>query len=88
MTQATESIETKPIFATAQNAVQMGKMNQSFTVLRGQNLKFRVYDLRGRAVMPTGNISAGEMVNLNTLDAGVYVLMVQGYRPVRFGLRK
>ena len=88
LTQATESIETKPIFATAQNAVQMGKMNQSFTVLRGQNLKFRVYDLRGRAVMPTGNISAGETVNLNTLDAGVYVLMVQGYRPVRFGLRK
>lgn len=88
LTQKTESIETRTVLAAAQNAVQMGDDNLSFTVSRGTNLKYRVYDLSGRAVMPTGRVSAGESVNLNALDAGVYVLMVQGLRPVRFGLRK
>jgi len=83
-----ESIDAKPVFAFAQNSVQMGEKNQSFRVLQGNNLKFRVYDLRGRAVMPTGRISVGESVSLNALNEGVYVLMVQGIRPVRFGLRK
>lgn len=88
LTQKTESIETRTVLAAAQNAVQMGDDNLSFTVSRGTNLKYRVYDLSGRVVMPTGRVSAGESVNLNALDAGVYVLMVQGLRPVRFGLRK
>ena len=88
LTQKTESIETRTVLAAAQNAVQMGDDNLSFTVLRGTDLMYRVYDLRGRAVTPTGKVSAGETVSLNSLDAGVYVLKVQGARPVRFGLQK
>jgi hypothetical protein len=59
--------------------------NRSFTVSRGMGLKFNVVDLRGRPVK-SGNVSAGESVDLGALKNGVYVLRVQGERAIRFGL--
>jgi hypothetical protein len=44
-------------------------------------------DLRGRTVM-NGRVSQGEVVGLEALERGVYVLRVKGERPLRFGLAK
>ena len=67
------------------SVVQMQNGNRSFTVSRGMGLKFNVVDLRGRPVK-SGNVSAGESVDLGALKNGVYVLRVQGERAIRFGL--
>jgi hypothetical protein len=69
------------------SALRMGENNQSFTVAKGNNLGYAVIDVRGRIVM-NGTVSAGESVDLTTLNRGVYVLRVKGERPVRFGLSK
>ena len=69
------------------SALKMGENNHSFYVSAGQNLGYAVVDLRGRVVM-NGTVSAGESVDLMSLDRGVYVLRVKGERPVRFGLSK
>ena len=67
--------------------VRMGEDNMNFTVASGANLPYAVMDLRGRTVM-SGRVSQGEVVGLDALERGVYVLRVKGERPLRFGLAK
>lgn len=67
--------------------VRMGEDNMNFTVASGKNLPYAVMDLRGRTVM-SGRVSQGEVVGLDALERGVYVLRVKGERPLRFGLAK
>lgn len=59
----------------------------TFTLDRGENVAYKVFDLRGKVQM-AGRTSAGETVNLNTLENGVYVLKVQGEMPRRFGMKR
>lgn len=70
-----------------ESIIQMQYGNKSFTVSRGNNLNYSVVDLQGRTAM-SGNVSAGQSVNLSSLKNGVYVLRVQGENAIRFGLSK
>jgi len=65
--------------------LHMGESNRSFSLASGNNVGYAVVDLRGRVVM-SGNVSAGETVELSDLNRGVYVLRVRGEHPVRFGI--
>ena len=67
--------------------ITMGENNRSFTVERGENLVYGVFELNGRRVM-AGRASRGETVSLQGLGNGVYYLRVQGERARRIGLRK
>ena len=67
--------------------ITMGEGNRSFTVERGENLVYGVFELNGRRVM-AGRASRGETVSLDELGSGVYYLRVQGERARRIGLRK
>ncbi|MBR2212422.1 MAG: alpha/beta hydrolase [Fibrobacter sp.] len=67
--------------------ITMGEGNRSFTVERGENLVYGVFELNGRRVM-AGRASRGETVSLEGLGNGVYYLRVQGERARRIGLRK
>ena len=67
--------------------ITMGEGNRSFTVERGENLVYGVFELNGRRVM-AGRASRGETVSLEGLSNGVYYLRVQGERARRIGLRK
>ena len=69
------------------SGLRMGENNLSFYVTSGSNLPYAVLDLRGRVVM-NGAVSAGETVDLNMLDRGVYVLRVKGERPLRVGVSR
>lgn len=75
------------VMLTRPSAIRMGEQNHSFMVSRGHNLQYSVVDLRGRSVM-NGVASAGQTVELNGLNNGVYVLRVQGERSIRFALEK
>lgn len=70
-----------------ESGIQMQHGNKSFTVSRGNNLKYNVIDLNGRTAM-SGSVSAGQSVDLNSLKNGVYVLRVQGEQAIRFGISK
>ena len=70
-----------------ESGIQMQHGNKSFTVSRGNNLKYSVIDLNGRTAM-SGSVSAGQSVDLNALKNGVYVLRVQGEQAIRFGISK
>lgn len=85
-TQAPETESVKPIVLARASAIRMGEGNMNFTVNRGKNLAYLVLDIRGKAQM-SGSVSAGQTVDLSALKNGVYVLRVQGERPIRFGLR-
>ena len=80
-----ESIGKRAI--ARESGIQMRYGNKSFTVSRGNNLKYNVIDLNGRTAM-SGNVSAGQSVDLNALKNGVYVLRVQGEQAIRFGISK
>lgn len=67
--------------------ITMGEDNRSFTVARGENLAYAVFELNGRRVM-AGRASRGQTVDLSTLHNGVYYLRVQGEPVRRIGLRK
>ncbi len=67
--------------------ITMGVGNRSFTVERGENLVYGVFELNGRRVM-AGRASRGETVSLEGLSNGIYYLRVQGERARRIGLRK
>lgn len=88
LTQGPAGVVKNPaVMLTRAAAVHMGENNLSFSVSRGSDLKYVVVDLRGRAVM-NGIASAGNTVELNALNNGVYVLKVQGERAIKFGIRK
>lgn len=76
----------KPIVLARASALHMGENNMTFTLDRGENVAYKVFDLRGKAQM-AGSVSAGQIVDLSSLGNGVYILKVQGERPNRFGLR-
>lgn len=67
--------------------ITMGEDNRSFTVERGENLAYAVFELNGRRVM-AGRASRGQTVDLSMLRNGVYYLRVQGEPVRRIGLRK
>ncbi len=67
--------------------ITMGEDNRSFTVERGENLAYAVFELNGRRVM-AGRVSRGQTVDLSILHNGVYYLRVQGEPVRRIGLRK
>ena len=67
--------------------ITLGEDNQSFTVERGENLAYAVFELNGRRVM-AGRASRGQTVDLSMLRNGVYYLRVQGEPVRRIGLRK
>lgn len=69
------------------SAIRMGENNMSFTVATGRNLAYAVTDLRGR-IVKNGVVSAGETVDFDDLNRGVYVLRVKGERAIRFGLSR
>lgn len=80
-------VEKLPVMLARASSVRMGERNLSFAVNRGNNLKYAVVDLRGR-VVKNGLVSAGQQVDLQMLNNGVYVLRVQGERAIRFALQK
>ena len=51
--------------------ITLGEDNQSFTVERGENLAYAVFELNGRRVM-AGRASRGQTVDLSMLRNGVY----------------
>lgn len=67
--------------------ITMGENNRNFTVERGENLAYAVFELNGRRVM-AGRASKGQTVDLSMLRNGVYYLRVQGEPARRIGLRK
>ena len=67
--------------------ITLGEDNQSFTVERGENLAYAVFELNGRRVM-AGRASRGQTVDLSMLRNGVYYQRVQGEPVRRIGLRK
>lgn len=85
-TKTSTTSAVKPVLLARASVVRMGNGNMNFTVNRGENLMYKVFDIRGKAQM-AGHVSVGELVDLNSLGNGVYVLKVQGERPLRFGLR-
>lgn len=82
-----DSIRGTLVALEAVSAPRMGEGNRSFTVARGKDVRYAVYDLRGRRQM-LGTVSVGESVDLSVLNSGVYVLRVKGERAVRFGIEK
>lgn len=72
------------IVAIRPSQVRLGEENANFFVTAGQNLRYAVTDLRGRVRM-RGTVSAGMVVPFESLERGVYVLRVEGERPLRFG---
>lgn len=66
--------------------VRMGLDNMNFVLENGSDAAYRVLDLRGRTAM-TGIANVGEMVDLTSLQNGVYLLQVRGERAIRFGIR-
>ena len=83
MTQTTTGI--KPVVASRPSLVRMGEKNMNFTISGTKALRYRVVDLRGRAVF-SGNVSPEEVVDLSSLEKGVYVLQVSGEKPLRFSI--
>lgn len=65
--------------------IMMGENNRSFTVERGENIAYAVFELNGRRVL-AGRASKGETVDLGALRKGIYYLRVQGDVPRRIGL--
>ena len=80
-------IEKKPLLLAKPSALRMGEGNLSFTLIRGENVRYAVYDLRGKRQM-LGSVSAGRVVDLGSLENGVYILRVQGEPAVQFGVRR
>lgn len=76
----------KPIMLARASSLRMGENNMNFTISRGENIAYKVFDTRGKAKM-AGSVSVGQIVDLSILGNGVYVLKVQGERPNKFGLR-
>jgi poly(3-hydroxybutyrate) depolymerase len=87
LTQKPASTKVLAVATARPSQVRMGEGNMNFTVASGSNLPYAVMDLRGRTVM-SGRVSQGEVVGLEALERGVYVLRVKGERPLRFGLEK
>lgn len=87
LTQKPASTKVLAVATARPSQVRMGEGNMNFTVASGSNLPYAVMDLRGRTVM-SGRVSQGEVVGLEALERGVYVLRVKGERPLRFGLAK
>lgn len=83
----TSAVDSYKFNIARNSAIQMENGNLRFSISRGNNLKYAVIDLRGRAAQ-TGRISAGQSINLNTLSNGVYVLRVQGEQAIRFSISK
>ena len=67
------------------NRITMGVNNRSFTVERGENIAYAVFELNGRRVL-AGRASKGETVDLGALRKGIYYLRLQGDVPRRIGL--
>ena len=87
LTQKPATTRVVGILASQVSKLHMGEGNRSFVYAGERSARYAVTDLRGRVVMD-GYVSAGEFVDLNRLDRGVYVLRVKGERPLRFGLVK
>lgn len=87
LTQKPSTVHVVGVLASQVSKLRMGEGNRSFVYTGSRNVQYAVTDLRGRIVMD-GFVSAGEVVDLNRLDRGVYVLRVKGERPLRFGLVK
>ena len=87
LTQKPSTVHVVGVLASQVSKLRMGEGNRSFVYTGSRNVQYAVTDLRGRIVMD-GFASAGEVVDLNRLDRGVYVLRVKGERPLRFGLVK
>ena len=87
LTQKAATVRVVGVLASQVSKLRMGEGNRSFVYTGERGVQYAVTDLRGRIVMD-GYVSAGEMVDLNRLDRGVYVLRVKGERPLRFGLVK
>ena len=87
LTQKPATTRVVGILASQVSKLRMGEGNRSFVYAGERSARYAVTDLRGRVVMD-GYVSAGELVDLNRLDRGVYVLRVKGERPLRFGLVK
>lgn len=66
--------------------ITMGENNRNFTVERGENLAYAVFELNGRRVM-AGRASKGQTVDLSILRNGIYYLRVQGEPVRRFGVK-
>ena len=80
--------KVRPLVTLAEaSRISMGEGNLSFTVTRGKNVGYAVFNLKGRREL-SGRASQGETVDLGVLNNGVYYLRVQGQAPRRIGIRK
>lgn len=73
-------------FAKA-NDILMGADNRNFTYIGQKDGAYEICDLRGRTLL-SGQISAGDVVDMSALRNGVYVLSVHGTRVMRFAISK
>ena len=77
-----------PLVAMAKSSkISMGEGNLSFTVVRGENVAYAVFDLKGKRVL-SGRASKGETILLSNANSGVYFLHVQDENPRRVLIRK
>jgi predicted esterase len=77
------SIKHRTFAIAPKSTIQMETGNMQFSITRGNNLKYAIMDIRGRATKK-GIISVNETVDLSALNSGVYILRVQGEQALRF----
>ena len=77
----------KPIMLAQASSLVWGESHLSFTVNRGENKPFAIYNIRGQSVFK-GRISKGETINLGHLSGGVYMLRMQGELSEKFVIRQ
>lgn len=87
LTQSKPVVSNPPLMLTRASNLMWGEDRLSFSIGKGSNVEFKIMNLRGQQVH-SGRVSAGQQVDLNLLENGVYLLSVKGERPVRFGIRK
>ena len=81
-------LTVSPVFAMIRpSKISMGEGGLNFTVIRGRDLAYAMFDLNGKRVL-SGRASMGETVWLSNVNNGVYFLHVQGENPRRVVIRK
>jgi len=84
----TGELTVSPVFAMVRpSKISMGDNGLNFTVIRGSDLAYTMFDLKGKRVL-SGRASMGETVWLSNVNSGVYFLHVQGENPRRVVIRK
>lgn len=81
------SLHSKTFAIAKANGIFMGADNRSFTYSGEKNGVYEICDLRGRTLL-SGQVSAGDVVDMSVLRNGVYVLKIHGAQLMRFAISR